>query len=199
MKNNTLRDNYLEHHLEKALMNDRDRKFLLRLEEDFNVFISNHSRFYLILDQDSLEIEFNNKQDKNLAFSLLKRYISELKNTEEVDNPDKFSRAKDLVINISKSCNIKPPILKLSDFVDREFRDVEQTEDPEYNIKYPSMKERDRIIGSEKQIKTDMEENKSEQVEIPLKNNNEYSIIKNDTPMVNSSILVKNDININKV
>jgi hypothetical protein len=33
MVNNTINDNYLEYELEKALMNERDRHFIFKLEE----------------------------------------------------------------------------------------------------------------------------------------------------------------------
>jgi hypothetical protein len=65
-------------------------------------------------------MEFKNKFDKNLALLILRRYISEFKTGEFCDK----IIINDFSISFNKQCKIIKPILGLTDFYDKEYRDI---------------------------------------------------------------------------
>ncbi len=71
------------------------------------------------VDEDTIEYTFETKNDKNIALTILKRYIKEFKNT---NNPSTNITIRDKNIRFNKRCEIKKPILKISDFYDKEDR-----------------------------------------------------------------------------
>jgi hypothetical protein len=121
MKNN-IADTYLEHELEKALMDESDRDVLFQFEGLIIDFINDEGNKCLIVERDGIEIEFKNKIDKNLAMLVLRRYVQEFKVTN-CDN-DENVIIKDLLVSFNKKCRINKPILRLTDFYDKVNREI---------------------------------------------------------------------------
>jgi hypothetical protein len=79
----------------------------------------------ITVERDMIEIDFKNKYDKNLAMLVLRRYINELKGNEGGDNVT----SKELSISFNKKCRINKPILKLTDFYDKDNRMIRNNKD----------------------------------------------------------------------
>ncbi len=71
------------------------------------------------LDQNEIEFNFYSKNDKSNALIMLRRYIIEFKN---ISNGNKNFEIFEKKIRFNKNCQIKAPILKFSDFYDKNDR-----------------------------------------------------------------------------
>jgi hypothetical protein len=83
---------------------------------------------FIIIDKYTVEIEFKNKYDNILGLLIMKRYFKDYKNN--LIN----SKENDFSITINKKLNFEKPILKLSDFYDKEYRAI--TDDIAFLTKY---------------------------------------------------------------
>jgi hypothetical protein len=75
--------------------------------------------YLFIIDEDTVEFIFNTRNDKHLALIILKRYIQEFKNTDS-----RNTYIGESTIQFNKKCEIKKPVLSISDFYDKDDRTI---------------------------------------------------------------------------
>ncbi len=98
-------------------MNEIDNLFLNSKNLSWNLLKTKEVE-YAKLDEDTVEYIFDSRNDKNIAILVLKRYLNEIKNS----NSSKNVYIGELNIWFNKNCEIRKPILRISDFYDKDDR-----------------------------------------------------------------------------